>query len=94
MGAGPEATDVLTVAAQCYAVKEEFGASTTSELFVLSAGYRLSKRTALYVLAGFDDNKALGSAPLWGNGGCWGSSTVIVANDKVNGLAAGIRGAC
>ncbi len=72
MGAGPEATDVLSVAAQCWTVKEEIGASTTSELFVLSAGYRLSKRTALYVPTGFDDNKALGIAPLWGNGGFLG----------------------
>lgn len=72
MGAGPEATDVLTMAAQCWAVKEGIGASTTSELFVLSAGYRLSKRTALYVPTGFDDNKALGIAPLWGNGGFLG----------------------
>ncbi len=93
MGAGPEATDVLTMAAQCWAVKEGIGASTTSELFVLGASYRLSKRTALHAPAGFDDNKALGMAPWWKTGGL-GSGIVIVANDKVNGLAAEIRGAC
>ncbi len=91
VGASFKAADLLTVAAQYWTVKEKVGTSTTSKLLVLNADYLLSKRTALYVLAGFADNKDLGIAPLWGNGNFSGSGNVIVPNDKVNGLAAGIR---
>jgi len=91
VGASVKAMDRLTLAAQYWTVKEKIGTATTSKLLVLNADYLLSKRTALYVLAGFADNKDLGIAPLWGNGNFSGSGNVIVANDSVNGLAAGIR---
>jgi len=91
VGASFKATDVLTVAAQYWTVERKIGAATTSKLLVLNADYLLSKRSALYVLAGFADNKALGLAPLWGNGNFAGAGNVIVANDKVNGFAVGMR---
>jgi len=91
VGASFKATELLTVAAQYWTVERKIGAATTSKLLVLNADYKLSKRSALYVLAGFADNKALGIAPLWGNGNFSGAGNVIVANDKVNGLSVGMR---
>ncbi len=91
VGASFKAADLLTLAAQYWTVKEKVGTATTSKLLVLNADYLLSKRTALYVLAGFADNNDLGIAPLWGNGNFSGIGNVIVANAKVNGLAVGVR---
>jgi predicted porin len=91
VGASFKATDLLTVAAQYWTVKEKVGVSTSSKLLVLNADYLLSKRSALYVMFGNVDNKDLGLAPLWGNQNFSGAGNVIVANDKSNGLAAGIR---
>lgn len=91
VGAGFKATDQLTVAAQYWTVERKVGASSTSKLLVLNADYLLSRRSALYVLAGFVDSQALGLAPLWGNGNFAGAGNVVVANDKANGLAVGMR---
>lgn len=91
VGASFKATDLLTVAAQYWTVKEKVGVSTSSKLLVLNADYLLSKRSALYVMFGNVDNKDLGLAPLWGNQNFSGAGNVIVTNDKSNGLAAGIR---
>jgi len=91
IGASFKATDLLTVAAQYWTVERKVGASTTSKLLVLNADYALSKRSALYMLVGLADNKALGIAPLWGNGNFSGAGNVIVANDKVNGFSVGMR---
>jgi len=91
VGASFKATDVLTVAAQYWTVKEKVGASSTSKLLVLNADYRLSKRSALYAMFGYVDNEDLGIAPLWGNQNFGGSGNVIVRNDKSNGLAVGVR---
>ncbi|MFN6992875.1 MAG: porin [Aquincola tertiaricarbonis] len=91
VGGSVKATDLLTLAAQYWTVREKVGASTTSKQLVLNADYRLSKRTALYVLFGSVDNKDLGIAPLWGNQNFSGTGNVVAANDKNNGLAMGIR---
>jgi predicted porin len=91
VGASFKATDLLTVAAQYWTVKEKVGVSTSSKLLVLNADYLLSKRSALYVMFGNVDNKDHGLAPLWGNQNFSGSGNVIVRNDKSNGLAMGIR---
>ncbi|WP_418319715.1 porin [Piscinibacter sakaiensis] len=91
LGGSFKATPALTLAAQYWAVKEKVGPSSTSKLVVLNAFYALSKRTSLYALAGFVDNKDLGLSPLWGNGNFGGSGNVIVTNAKNNGLALGIR---
>jgi predicted porin len=91
VGGSFKATDLLTLAAQYWTVKEKVGPSTSSKLLVLNADYLLSKRSALYVLFGNVNNKDLGLAPLWGNGNFAGAGSVIVANDKSNGLAMGIR---
>lgn len=91
VGASFKATNALTVAAQYWTVKEKVGNSTSSKLLVLNADYALSKRTALYALFGSVNNKDLGIAPLWGNQNFAGAGNVIVANDKSNGLAMGIR---
>lgn len=91
VGGSFKASPELTLAAQYWTVKEKVGTSTSSKLLVLNADYALSKRTFLYALFGYADNKDLGIAPLWGNGNFAGSGNVIVANDKVNGLAAGVR---
>ena len=90
-GASFKATELLTLAAQYWTVERKIGASTTSKLLVLNADYALSKRSALYVLVGLADNKALGIAPLWGNGNFSGAGNVVVANDKVTGLSVGMR---
>lgn len=91
VGASFKATDLLTLAAQYWTVKEKVGTSTSSKLLVLNADYQLSKRTALYALLGRVDNKDLGLAPLWGNLNFSGAGNVIVANGKSNGLAMGVR---
>ena len=91
IGGSFKATQLLTLAAQYWTVKENVGTSTTSKLLVLNADYALSKRSFLYAMFGYVDNKDLGIAPLWGNGNFSGSGNVIVANDKSNGLAIGIR---
>lgn len=91
IGGSFKASPQLTLAAQYWTVKEKVGKSTSSKQLVLNADYALSKRTFLYALFGYADNKDLGIAPLWGNGNLSGSGNVVVANDKVNGLAAGIR---
>ncbi len=91
IGASFKATDVLTLAAQYWSVKEKVGASSTSKLLILNADYKLSKRTALYALFGSVDNNDLGIAPLWGNQNFSGPGNVIVQNDKSNGFAVGIR---
>ncbi len=91
VGGSFKATPQLTLAAQYWTVKEKVGTSTSSKLLVLNADYALSKRSYLYALFGYADNKDLGIAPLWGNGNFSGAGNVIVANDKNNGLAIGIR---
>jgi predicted porin len=91
VGASFKATNLLTLAAQYWTVKEKVGTSTSSKLLVLNAEYSLSKRTALYAMFGSVDNKDLGIAPLWGNQNFSGAGNVIVANDKSNGIAVGIR---
>ncbi|ODV12269.1 MAG: hypothetical protein ABT20_04215 [Rubrivivax sp. SCN 70-15] len=91
VGGSVKATPQLTLAAQYWTVKEKVGTATSSKLLVLNADYALSKRTFLYALFGYADNKDLGIAPLWGNGNFSGSGDVIVANEKVSGLATGIR---
>ena len=91
VGASFKATPQLTLAAQYWTVKEKVGTSTSSKLLVLNADYALSKRTFLYGMFGSVNNKDLGIAPLWGNGNFSGTGNVVVANEKVNGLAIGIR---
>ncbi|MFZ2662833.1 MAG: porin [Rhodoferax sp.] len=91
VGASFKATNALTLAAQYWSVKEKVGAATTSKLLVLNADYKLSKRSALYVMFGSVDNKDLAISPLWGNQNFSGAGNVRVANDKNNGLAMGIR---
>lgn len=91
VGASFKATQMLTVSAQYWTVKEKVGNSTTSKQLVLNADYKLSKRSALYALFGNVDNKDLGIAPLWGNQNFAGAGNVVAPNDKNNGLAVGIR---
>ena len=91
VGASFKATDLLTLAAQYWTVKEKVGASTSSKVLILNADYRLSKRTALYALFGSSDSKDLAIAPLWGNQNFAGTGNVRVVNDRNNGLAVGIR---
>lgn len=91
IGGSFKATPLLTVGVQYWTVKEKVGTSTSSKLLVLNADYALSKRSFLYAMFGYVDNKDLGLAPLWGNGNFAGAGNVIVANDKSNGLAIGIR---
>jgi predicted porin len=92
VGGAFKATPQLTVSAQYWGMKEKVY-DTKSKILVLNADYALSKRTFLYALFGHADNGMMAVAPLWGNQnfGATNPGNVAVANDKVSGLALGIR---
>lgn len=83
VGASVKATPQLTVAAQYWNLKDS-ATSTRSKQLVLNADYALSRRTSLFAMLGHVDNRAIAIQPLWLSG-------VFVKNDKVYGLAAGVR---
>ena len=83
VGASFKATQQLIVAAQYWNLKDS-ASSNSSKQVVLNADYALSRRTALFAMLGHVNNKDIAVLPLW-------SSGVTVANDKVYGLAAGVR---
>lgn len=83
VGASFKATPMLTLAAQYWNLKDS-ASSNSSKQVVLNADYALSRRTALFAMLGHVNNKDIAVLPLW-------SSGVTVANDKVYGLAAGVR---
>ena len=83
VGASVKATPQLTVAAQYWNLKDS-ATSTKSKQLVLNADYALSRRTALFAMLGHVDNGNIAVLPIWNSG-------VSVKNDKVYGLAAGVR---